>query len=233
MKNLLLIFLTLTTLPGLTQVVNSAAVYQIQLKDSAKVTLMAGFDPDAANVYYYLPTRFRLARNPDGTPQFSFLTYSETDDGPAAGAILHFLTEWGLTPGQEAEAAQWLTTHVDSLAVLAGAISLEAPDSVPGFRIKGKGPVTELLNRKLTVKPVAPLIPGTKLAFSYRLNGEETRMFSEVLGKPGELAKTVFELAFSYRGGNPDRWHNLIKGDIFYLEAGLDQLFAPVANSEK
>lgn len=233
MKNLLFIILTLTALPGLTQVVNSAAVYQIQLKDSAKVTLMAGFDPDAANVYYYLPTGFRLARNSNGAPQFSFLTYSETDDGPITGAILHFLTEWGLTPDQETEAAQWLITNVDSLAVLAGAISLETPADLSGFRIKGKGPVTALLQNKWTAPPVVPVIPGAKLAFSYRFNGEEARVFGDALGKPGELAQTAFELAFVYRGGNPDRWYNLIKGDIFYLEAGLDQLFAPVAKSEK
>lgn len=233
MKHVLTLLAAIGWLSLSGQVVDTAGAFRIKLKDSAEVVLLRGFDPDGSRLYYYLPTGLRLSARPDSTPQFSFLTYSETDGGEISGAILHFLLEWGLTREQESETTAWLKAHADSTAVLAGPASLELPADVPGFRISGKGAIADLLRNKLSVQPVAPVIPGTKMAFSYRLDGAEARLFQHALEHPRELAGAQVELAFKVRGGDAGAWYNLIRGATWSLAKPLDRLFGPVLNPKK
>jgi hypothetical protein len=81
------------------------------LDDGTTVTLLGaakGIGDRSNNVdYYYLPTGLRLARTPDGRPQFLFLKYN-TESGEVQGGVLHFLMEWGLTAEQLDEAKRRL-----------------------------------------------------------------------------------------------------------------------------
>ena len=89
--------------------------------------------------YYYLPVNLRLAKRPDGVPEFLFLNYTtdqKADAGGVQGAIMHFLMEWGLTPEQlaklqamRAEQAKAAMTKREQMKKTEGAKPAEAKTS--------------------------------------------------------------------------------------------------------
>lgn len=87
------------------QLVNYDNKVDLVLSDGTNLVLY-GSDSKPLE-YYYLPVNLRLAKRPDGVPEFLFLKYTtdqKADAGGVQGAIMHFLMEWGLTPEQLADA---------------------------------------------------------------------------------------------------------------------------------
>ena len=218
---------------GWTQVVDNSCLYAFTLSDEIKVNVVRGFNDESSHTYYYLPANLKLSVKKDKTPEFSFLTYNTGDGKEISGAILHMLFSWGLTPEQEKEVEKKLHSSVDSNAVLAGVISLEVPDNVPGFRFTGENEWVKILNTKWSQEPMVSVIPETKMALSYRFNAEEAKKFQEALTQTSKLNGIAVELTFTYRGGNRQQWYNLIKGDNYILKADLKDILKPVLNEKK
>jgi len=233
MKPFVIIWLTFWSCSLWSQVADVGKTYRMQLQDGTPVQLFSGWGVENQHNYYYMPLGLRLSTKTDGTPEFSFMTYAEEEGQAPSGAILHMLLVWGLKPGQDVEIQNWLRTEVDSLAILRGVIGVEQPSDGHSFRITGEGPIADLLRNRLSTPPVAPVLPGTKLALSYRFGAEETALFEEALKNAAQLKAVTFELIFTFRGGNPVGWHNVAKRETCYLSANLKQLLQPALNPVK
>ena len=196
MKPLIIIFLGICCLSANAQIVDTGSIHRFYLKDSTLVTAFPGFLDEGQHTWYYLPTAFRLSVREEATPEFSFLIFSTEEGEEASGAILNFLLVWGLNAAQEAATSSWIQENVDSKAVLMGPISLEIPENEQSFNVIGKGELADLLRNRMNRPAVAPVISGTKVALSYRLNAEETTLFEAALKKPEYFKVIFFELVY-------------------------------------
>ncbi|MEP6793322.1 MAG: hypothetical protein ABJB16_03275 [Saprospiraceae bacterium] len=216
-----------------TQIVQKVEVKEFQTCDKTNVKVFPGFSEEGLNTYYYLPANLRLAIKKDKTPEFSFLTYKSADGNEIDGAILHLLFEWGLTADQEKEIDKKIKSTLDSNAVLAGVISLEIPEKIPSFLISGDSELAKILGSRWSQPPVASVIPGTRMAISYRLTAAEAKLFEAALIQPSKFDGISVELKFIYRGGYRQNWYNLIKGDTYTLKSELKDILRPVIQEQK
>lgn len=234
MKSLYLTVLLFTGIISLrAQIVDKSGLVQLDLQDRTCIWLMPGYDQQGVHTYYYLPVNLRLALRPDKTPEFNFMTYRNEDGGEISGAILHFLLVWGLTSDQETEAEKILQSSVDSNAILAGAVMVEAPEDAPSVQVKGINTVADILRGKVSSEPVAPVLPGTKMAFSYRLSGEEAKTFEEALGSASIMDSVSIELKFRFRGGHRDLWFQKFKEEYYTIRTSMRDLLKPVLQIQK
>jgi hypothetical protein len=215
------------------QLVDLGGIYEIKTADKIKVYVMPGFDMDGAHTYYYLPANLRLSSRPDLTPEFSFMTYNTGSQEELAGAILHFLLVWGLTPNQQKDVEMILRSSLDSLAIVAGAVSLEAPLNSKSFTFEGNTELAHILQTQWSEEPVAPVLPGTKIAVSYKLDKEEARLFKESLESPSAFDKIQVALNFQIRGGHKDVWFNRFHENYYVLKVCMRQLLTPVLTNNK
>lgn len=215
------------------QVVDKGSMFDLTLKDNTRLFVLPGFDDSGVHTYYYLPSNLRLSVRSDKTPEFNFMTYKAEGSGEISGAILHFLLVWGLTPDQEKEVEALIRSTLDTNAILAGVVSLEIPQGINSFMINGSTKVAQLLRSRLRSEPVAPVIPSTKIAMSYKLTGEEALMFQEAMTTPSHLDSVQIELNFQFRGGFRSYWYNQFKTDIYTLKASLLDILKPVSNEQK
>jgi hypothetical protein len=214
------------------QIVNNGVLKEITLKDGLKVNVVPGFDASGAHMYYYFPVSLRLATRSE-QPEFSFMRYATTtgkDD--ISGAILNFLIVWGLTPDQEKELENLLKTSLDSLAVMAGAVSTDVPQDSPGFCFSGKNQLTEILQTKINSQPVVPVFPGTKMAFSYRLNSKEADLFENAVQNPEILDSINMELKFQFHGGIKSLWWNQFHQNTYVLKTSLKEVLSKAIPSK-
>jgi hypothetical protein len=210
---------------GLTQVPDKSELFSVPLKDGTKVWLVKGLQQSTPHVYYYLPVRLRISQRVDRMAEFSFMPYRANENGPFEGAILNFLLVWGLTAEEEKTVERELQAAIDTNAVIGGAVSIEVPEGQPSVVIHGKNAVADML-RRWNVEPVASVLPGTKIAFSYRLNGEETEQFLKALDDAKLLHETSVELGFVVRGYAGDLWNGKFGRNTYSLAATLKELFA-------
>ena len=172
------LFMGIFTLTFLVQTQN-AHCQEIMLDRMIKCGDLACFPTyDDPNTYYYLPDQPRVAKK-NGRPQFSFLKYARVKETGKAGineaeggGIVHFLIEYGATPGRVAKAQAALKAK-NKKAKIAGPIM---------FRKARFALVTQFTqdNREFTKIATigkAPLLEGQKAAVSIGL----TREGAEVL----------------------------------------------------
>ena len=124
-------------------------------------------DSDDAHVYHALPAAPRLATDAGGKPRFSLMEFSfRGDDGEeTAGALLNFMLTWGLDAEGEEQALTALR-QVDPAARIAGALSVR------------EGRYRVIVHngdaRFLLAEGKASVLPGQPIAFSRRLQADET-----------------------------------------------------------
>jgi hypothetical protein len=216
----------LVSLPCFTQVVDRSGICTFLLPDQTEVTVIRGLSDDAAT-YYYLPSHLRISENEDHVPEFSFMTYKDDNGAEIKGSILHLLMYWGLTKQQEKHLQKQLSAR-DSTAIIAGPVSLEVPANGPSFTFFGDNAFTQLLKNKLPVVPVAPVIPGTKLALSYRFNASETKIVEDALSNYKKMEKDGIELHYVIRASDSGYALNNNSGDAYVLRTSFKDLLTSV-----
>ena len=151
--------------------------------------------------YYYLPSgsHLRLARRPDGTPEFLFLKYMTDktgERGGISGALMHFLMEWGLTPEQEAEIKAKLTAKVPG-AQLMGAVPLEPQGETGSFQIISATLSDRTLSPTVVLSGNAPPLPNARAAVASRLTSDGAQLLAATLEKSRSI--TDVSVALNYR----------------------------------
>jgi hypothetical protein len=213
------------------QIVDKGGVVEVNLENGLFVTVMPGFELQGQHTYYYLPTNIQLARRSDMTPEFSFLTYEQ--DSVVEGGILHFLVDWGLSSAQVSELERKLRTHIDSSAVVAGAIPLEIPADRASVYVSGNHKIAQILGSKWSVQPVAAILPGTKMAFAYKLDAQDALLIEESLATSKGLDSIHLNLLFQFKGGYHKWWLNRFGENYYGLSTSLKVIFAPVMTGKR
>ena len=134
---------------------------------------------------------------------------------------------WGLTTEQEL-AADSMLKNIDTVGVLAGPVPVETPEAEASFRISGDNELARLLRERLRQPLVAATLPGSKMALSYRLNEEETRILQEGMQSKNTLQKISFELMFTFRGLFDNKKYQSTSGKPYTLRKNLLQLWQPI-----
>ncbi len=211
MKGLSLLLLILFTSITYSQVLDYENKAEVTLNDGTEVTCYGelNYSRTFSNVYYYLPTNLRVSKKKDGseTPEFLFMKYT-TDEGDEnlKGALIHFLMEWGLTEPQKIEAAQKLKARLKTLAatnvkyglvtnpILKAAVDVEK-DGLNSMRI-----ISSTLNGKSGViaSGEAPLLPGSKLAVSSKIENTDAMLLASTFEKSRSVTDVTLQLFFKY-----------------------------------
>ncbi len=158
-------------------------------------------------VFYYLPAEPRLARRPDGLPEFSFLTYRDlsavaSEGGvtqAGGGGIVHFLVEFGTEP-EDVEAAEAALRDDVEDAVLAGPVQFREGSFalVSSFLPEDEPPAeTRKLSHAVVGTGRAPLLPGHKAAVSLHLTKEGATILRNSFGMAAPDIAMVFQLTYA------------------------------------
>ncbi len=184
----------LITVSGFSQNLMDDSRTDIILSDGTPVTLFKAHSfEEPSDIYYYLPVNLHVASR-DGNPEISLLFFG--DEG-VRGAILHFLLTWGLSPAQEKEAGNILRMETNDTAFMAGPVLVEAAQV--SFQITGDDPVVSMMNERMTQSSRAPVIPGMKLAASFRFSAEEADYISAIINDSGKTIDGRMSMIFLYR----------------------------------
>lgn len=211
--------------PASGQLLDDENRYTFQLRDGTQVVVLGTASPLGSRTpslqYFYLPTNLRLARQPDGTPEFLFLKY--TSDSGMQGGLLHFLMEWGLTAAQQQE-LKGLLTAARPNAQLAGAAQVAAGEN-GSFRI-----ISATLsggNRQATDVLVssAPITPGGRAVGATDLDAQRASLLEATFTRARSIADLSVELRLSYRTLVPAA-QGRITMDWSQLEQHYDSLTA-------
>ncbi len=175
----------------------------VTLGDNTPVTLLgvAGATPGAkTHQFYYLPVNLRLARRPDGVPEFLFLKFTteqRADAGGVNGGLMHFLMEWGLTAEQEAEVRDRLK-KLDPNGELLGAVPMEADGEGGTFQVISGTLNDGKMSSALATSGRAPLVPGGRAAAAARLTAEGAQLLAASFEKQRSIADVSIGLNFGY-----------------------------------
>ena len=99
-----LLFAGLLAAPAEAVILDDTNRITVQLDDGTQVILLGeavSLSTSQSNRFYYLPVNLRLAKRPNGTPEFLFLKFTTdkaASQGGISGGLMHFLMEWVLTP---------------------------------------------------------------------------------------------------------------------------------------
>ena len=214
------IILLLIAVGGYSQNLIDESRTDIVLSDGTPVTLFKAHSfEEPSSLYYYLPVNLHVASR-DGNPEISLLLFDEQGD---RGAILHFLLTWGLSDRQEKEISDILSMKTEDTVFIAGPLLVEsAPVS---FRITGDDPLVAIMNEGLTQNSHAPIIPGMKLAASFRFSGEQVDYISEALGEHGKNIDGTVSMIFIYRTMIREGYISKPVDHSWVLDMNLDNLF--------
>lgn len=184
---------------GIGQRLSYESVFEITLSDGINIILYKGVDNQN---YYYLPPAqsIRLGQKADGTPEFLFMKYTteqRVDQGGAQGAILHFLVEWGLTPGQFTELQNKLKERTSNLGKLAGPVDLQATQG-ESFRIVSAILQEKTLTTSYITSGMAPPIPGGKAAVAARLDKNGAQLLDATFQKAKSITDLSLVLDYEY-----------------------------------
>jgi len=156
--------------------------------------------------YLYLPNYAFLSAGEDGKPQFSFMRYvdntlpasgsASTITEAAGGAILHFLVEYNTPPDSVAAAQQFLRDKLGIKDV-----------NVKGPVIFEKGSyslISSVLNpssgqrsTSLLALGEAPVLEGSKIALSFELNPQKSKILLESFQMSTPDISLAFDFSFS------------------------------------
>lgn len=174
-----------------------------------------------STTYYYLPAVGAVSENEAGLPEVSYLRYifgKATGNGTKSiaeaegGAILHFLVTYTTPNEQVKEAEQQLKEIFGENAQLKGPVTLnEAKYTIISSIL------TESGEREKTVITTgeAPIFENSKLAFSFELSPQKSKMLLESFKMSTPDISIVFE--FSFAGLSHDFAADLtVNWDDFY-----------------
>lgn len=153
-----------------------------------------------SNKYYYLPVNLRLSNRPDGVPEFLFLKFTteeRAEAGGVGGAIMHFLTQWGLTREQEQE-LRGILEREHNKAELMGAVLMEPQDESGSFQIISGTLSDKGMTSSLVTSGKAPLIPGGKAAAAARLDQNGAQIMAATFDGKSSITDLSIALNFSY-----------------------------------
>ncbi len=244
MKNLFLAWITIASFisSGLTaQILDYNNKVGITLEDGTNLVLYGkaiSLSDALSSDYYYLPANLHLGKKPDGTPEFLFIKYTteeRVDAGGAQGAILHFLTEWGLSAAQLKEATDKLIQKLKpkSLAIgriilprIMGPVDVSATES-GSFRV-----ISATLSDDKTVRLItsgkASTVPGGKTAVASKMDKISAQLFATTLEKNRSIADLSLELQFKYNVLYP-----AVNGQIILNWSKIQQSFESIAKGLK
>lgn len=154
--------------------------------------------------YLYLPDNGRLGADEAGNPQFSLIRYVQNKVQEAAGeatitessggAVLHFLVLYD-TPAEKVEGAEKALRE----KLKNDAISLKGPVIFTQGRF---GLVSSILNeqgapsRQLLAMGEAPVLEGSRLALTFQLTPEKSRLLLESFKMATPDISVVFDMQF-------------------------------------
>jgi hypothetical protein len=155
--------------------------------------------------YLYLPNYAFLSRNEEGKPQFSLMRYvdnSAAAGGSAAtiteaagGAILHFLVEYNTPPDSVAAAQQYLRDFlgIDDIKVRGPVIFEKGSYSLVSSILN---PSSGQKSTSLLALGEAPVLEGSKVALSFELTPEKSKILLESF----KMSTPDISLDFSFSG---------------------------------
>lgn len=190
MRCWIVIFFLIPSLAGAQDLTAGSEVTD-RLKNGASIRLYS--TRDCASCYYYLPTNLAISRKTDGIPEISLMTWKDNEDTKLIGGILHFLVSWGIGPEDDKYICSRLRSKVDSMAVIVGPASVQSTPEGPQF--VGDDDLAGLLIAHLTTTPQAPVLPGSKMAFSFRFDENGIDRLMKYVDNP---SKAVTKLALVY-----------------------------------
>ncbi len=173
-----------------------------------------------SNNYYYLPTNLRLSSTIDGTPQFLFVQYgsdNNTSNIDSSGGLVHLLMEFGLTKSMENAVLSKLKKTIPLAKILGAAtVTLGSSESIQL--------VTSLFDstndQKTLFSKSAPVLPGSKIAFSAKLNEVNSQIFAKTIGKNSSTTDLSIVLNYKY-----DEIMPAFKGYIIEDWSKLDSIY--------
>ncbi|MBM1107817.1 hypothetical protein JQC67_16805 [Aurantibacter crassamenti] len=157
-----------------------------------------------SSAYFYLPNSAALGKTPDGLPQFSFLRYvalkkgGEDQNSPIneadGGALLHFLLQYGTSENKVNKAQELLREKLkrQDVVIKGPVIFDEASFALVSSIVKNGEEEKEIL----TVSS-APVLEGSKLAFSFKLNPRDSKILMESFKMDTPDVSIIFQLKFS------------------------------------
>ena len=162
--------------------------------------------------YLYLPGSAELAMERDSLPQFSYMRYvvnkpaggdgtrSITEGG--GGGILTFLVLYRTPEEQVAEAQRALRGRLDNKEIkLRGPIVFEKGRYALVSSILGRDSTRET---RLLTTGEAPVLEGSRLAFTFELNPENSKILLESFKMATPDVSIMFELGFTGLSDNYD-----------------------------
>jgi hypothetical protein len=156
--------------------------------------------------YLYLPNYAFLSRNEEGKPQFSLMRYvdnSAAAGGSAAtiteaagGAILHFLVEYNTPPDSVAAAQQYLRDFlgIDDIKVRGPVIFEKGSYSLVSSILN---PSSGQKSTSLLALGEAPVLEGSKVALSFELTPEKSKILLESFKMSTPDISLAFDFSFS------------------------------------
>lgn len=201
----LVVALTLAGSTAFALVLDEENRLTLTLDGGSSVTLIGEATASAGQKsrnYYYLPaaSHLRLARRPDGTPEFLFLkftTEARAENGGISGALMHFLMEWGLTPAQEAEVQTKLSAKVSGGRLL-GAVPLEPEAESGSFQVVSATLADRTLAPSVLLAGKAPALPDNRTAAASRLTAQGAQLLAASLEKSRSITDVSIALYYKY-----------------------------------
>ncbi|MBX2876363.1 MAG: hypothetical protein KTR30_29865 [Saprospiraceae bacterium] len=174
---------------------------EVVLEDGTNVKLFGkalfGAPGKLSNEFYYLPpaSTLRLSQKADGTPEFLFVKYTTEEtvaNGGVQGALIHFLTQWGLTPSQMEDLRKKVEKSYDGL--VHGPLELR-PAGEQSYRI-----VSATLDGKeqLITSGKAPIMAGDRAAAAAKMDKNEAQLLAASFEKTRSITDVSLVLDYSY-----------------------------------
>jgi len=181
---------------------------------------------DCAHCYYYLPVDFRISSKSDGKPEASLVMWKNDNESEIIGAVLHVLTNWGLTTEREKNTQAFLRLKIDSLGTLMGPSILTA--SPEAIVIEGDDKLAKILRSCLSNEPLAPVMPGSKTAFSFRFNEDVIKDLLYYLKNPAKTnTSLVAYYSYEVTSGN-----GMVKRKTLTMSLGFKEILELIKNSK-
>lgn len=173
---------------------------EVKLNDGTAIMTYKG---SGAN-YYYLPpaSSMHLGEKADKTPEFlymKFTTENRESQGGVQGALLHFLIEWGLTPGQLTELEEKIKekSRYGDRAKLAGPVDLRAKEG-ESFRIVSAILQDKKFTTNFITSGYAPPMQGGKAAVAARLDANGAQLLDATFQKTSSITDVSLVLDYEY-----------------------------------
>jgi hypothetical protein len=148
---------------------------------------------ETPNGYYCLPSHLRLSIE-EGTPEFLLMLWGDEGAAEVSNGIMHWLLTWGLDKANEQAVQNYLTTKVDSNAVLLGTVTVQSPER---YILTGENKkLLQLLQNALQTGGSIPTTSGGKSATSFKIVGENAEWLRQNARKPEAWKGVFIEMPF-------------------------------------